>query len=105
MEYEILDSGARFIQEIQKENNYQFEFTVTLSPDTSDVKIVHKLTNCGSEDMSFALWVITSMSSGGIEIIPRDSSEDVFTPNCIIALWPNSKLPDSRLLIEKNTLF
>ena len=104
VKYEIYENGARFIQKVQRENGYGLEISVSLSPDTADAQITHKLTNCSSENITLALWGISSMAPGGIELIPRAVSADEFTPDCHIALWPGCDISDSRVSFGRENI-
>lgn len=97
IKYETVENGVRFIQGVQKWNQYQCEFTVTLCPNCSDVRIDHKITNCAAWDVNLALWPITVLSQGGIEIVPQPTVDTGLLGNRLIALWPYTKLTDKRL--------
>lgn len=97
VEYEINGNSVRFIQEIQKENGYQCEFTVTLSEDGTDVKVNHKVTNRSLWDIKLAPWGLTVLSQGGVEIVPQPTVDTGLLGNRLLALWPYTKLGDSRV--------
>lgn len=96
VKYEALENGAHFIQRYHKACEMQCEFTVTLAEDSSDVKIEHKLTNCGNGDLTAAIWGISAMSTGGMEIMPIPTTNTHFLPNRQIAFWTYTKISDER---------
>ena len=97
VEYEKIPGGARFIQPVQKINQIQCEFSVTLSPDSTDVKVHHKITNRNSWDITFAIWALSVMSSGGLEIIPQPTSDTGLLNNRLIGIWSYAKMTDPRI--------
>ena len=44
-----------------------------------------------------ALWALTVLDNGGLEVIPEPENYDALLPNRRISLWPYSKLNDSRV--------
>lgn len=98
--YEITENGARFIQSIQKLNQYSIEFTVTLSPDSTEVKVEHKITNHNLWDITLAPWAITVLSGGGTEIVPMSCSDTRPLANRLLAFWPYSDLRDKRFALQ-----
>lgn len=94
--YEETESGVRFVQKPQKINQYQLEFTVSLSPDSTDVKVTHKITNHNLWDITLAPWAITMLSGGGTSIVPLSSADTKPLANRQLAFWPYSDLNDKR---------
>ena len=94
--YEKTENGVRFVQNIQKFNQYQMEYTVSLSPDSTDVKITHKITNHAFWDVTLAPWAITVLKGGGKEIVPLSTADTRPLANRQLAFWPYSDLCDKR---------
>ncbi len=97
VEYRQLPEGATFIQKTQKINQVQCEISVTLAPDSSEVKVCHKITNKNAWDIKFAIWALSVMSQGGLEVIPQPASDTGLLNNRIIGIWPYAKMTDSRI--------
>lgn len=97
VEYKAIPNGATFIPPVQKLNQIQCEITVTLSPDSSDVSVCHKITNRNSWNINFAIWALSVMSQGGIEVIPQPTSDTGLLNNRVIGIWPYAKMTDSRI--------
>ena len=97
VEYTKIENGATFIQPVQKLNQVQCEISVTLSPNSSDVKVSHKITNRNAWDITFAVWSLSVMSQGGLEVIPQPTRNTGYINNRIIGIWPYAKMTDSRI--------
>lgn len=95
--YKAVPGGAVFTQKTQKINQVQCEITVTLAPDSSDVKVTHRITNKNAWDITFAIWALSVMSQGGLEIIPQPTSDTGLLNNRVIGIWPYAKFTDSRI--------
>src|SRR5438067_8966276 len=50
--------------------NVKKEMSVTLAPDSSELTVVHRAINEGTQPISIATWGLTVMKPGGLEIIP-----------------------------------
>ena len=98
VEYEINGNSVRFVQEVQKANGYQCEFTVTLTENSSEVTVNHKVTNRGLWEVELAPWALTVLSQGGVEIIPQPIADTGLLGNRLLALWPYTKLTDKRVI-------
>ena len=97
VDFEIIENGIHVIQKTQKINQYQCEMTITLSPDSTDVTVAHKITNRGLWDISLAIWGVSSLSPDGVEIIPQPTFKKGCYPNRTISLWPFTRLADERI--------
>ncbi len=96
VKFEILKNGAHFVQRYHKACEMQCEITVTMAEESSDVKVEHKLTNCGERDLDAAIWGISALSTGGMEIVPQPTTNTHFLPNRQIALWSYTNMADER---------
>jgi len=103
--YGILPEGVSFTPARQKRNDMQLSFEVIMSEDATDIMVVHSAKNCSKDKQTCALWAITMMNGGGIELIPqnRDISNMVL-PNRIVAAWPYTNIHDSRITITDKFL-
>ena len=97
VEYKLIPGGATFIQKTQKINQIQCEISVTLSPDSTDVRICHRITNKNAWTINFAIWALSVMSQGGIELIPQPTTDTGLLSNRIIGIWPYAKMTDPRI--------
>ncbi|SHF66946.1 hypothetical protein SAMN02746089_02353 [Caldanaerobius fijiensis DSM 17918] len=97
VDWQEIQNGVRLIQKPEPWVNMQKEITVILSPDSSEVKLIHKITNTGAWAVKLAPWSISVMATGGIEIIPQIDKDTGFLPNRSVVLWPYSKMNDHRV--------
>jgi hypothetical protein len=67
--------------------------------DGNSVEIENRITNCTSKPMRFAPWSITSLTKGGIELIPLCRDDNGFLPNRTMALWSYSDIKDERFTL------
>ncbi len=98
--YGILPEGVSFTPARQKRNEMQLSFEVMLSEAATDIMVIHSAKNCSKEKQTCALWAITMVNGGGVEIIPqnRDNGNSVL-PNRIVAAWPYTNIHDERISI------
>lgn len=101
VEYELIENGAVFTQELQKENGLQFKITVTLDPDDTNVEVKHEITNLSDRIKEFAPWALTVAAEGGLEIIPMNTNETHLLPNRKVELWNYTDLRKDNIFIGK----
>lgn len=86
----------------------QKQLEITLAETGSKVRVAHRIKNIGKKETTLAVWALSVMAPGGMEIIPlppksphpgaaknAKSAED-FGPNQFFALWPYFDFKDSR---------
>lgn len=90
------------------------EIEITLAERGSKVKALHKLTNVGKAPTLLAVWSISVMAPGGIEIIPLPAkhphpgspknakSGADFAANQLMAIWPYFDFADPRWSFKSN---
>ncbi|MCL2342574.1 MAG: DUF4380 domain-containing protein [Firmicutes bacterium] len=91
------DSITWFTPPPQAENGLQLSLGVRLNDETGQVTIFHKVQNIGREQTTLALWGITQMANGGVEIIPQSKRDTGLKLDRTIALWPYTDMGDSRI--------
>jgi hypothetical protein len=86
----------------------QKEIDVSLDPSGSKVTLTHRITNVGKEPTSLAVWALSVMAPGGMEIIAlppkrphpgsakNAHSADDFAPSLFLAVWPFTDFTDPR---------
>jgi hypothetical protein len=89
-------------------NGIKKEIDLELSPQGSQVKLVHRIRNVGQRPTELAVWALTVMAPGGVEIIPlppkrphpgspkNARSAADFAPNQLLSVWPFTDLADAR---------
>jgi len=76
---------------------------IRLDPVQPRVTLAHTLINEGSLDVELAPWVLTMFRLGGTAILPTradGSPTDGLLPDRNFALWPYTRINDSRLHVE-----
>lgn len=99
--YGILPDGVSFTPARQKNNNMQLGFEVMMNEDATDIMIVHSAKNQSKETKTLALWAVTMLAPGGLQIIPQNHSDDELLPNRVLILWPYTQITDSRVFWGK----
>jgi hypothetical protein len=84
------------------------ELEIALSKSGSGVTVTHTITNAGEAPTQLAIWALSVMAPGGVEIIPlpekrphpgpprNAKSASDFAPNQTIVFWPFSDFSDPR---------
>lgn len=95
--YTILEDGAVFSPAEQKWNQYKMEIEVHLAEDSSQVSLIHRITNCAAWSVTLAPWCLTVLAPGGYEIVAQPTVDTGLLGNRLLALWPYTKLTDPRV--------
>lgn len=75
------------------------EMQITLSPNSNEVNVVHRLTNENASNIQLSVWAISAMASGGCAIIPQEpygEGSNFLLPARSLALWQYTKMNDPR---------
>ena len=98
----VHENEVYFSNEIQDVTGLQFTTTVMLSEESSDVKITHFVENCSGESQNFAIWALTVLDKGGVELIPYNTEDTGYLPNRTFMAWPYTNLGDHRVHFGDN---
>jgi hypothetical protein len=90
-------NGIHTLQAVEPNTGIRKEMEITLSPDSTAVTILHRLTNKGKSPVELSVWSISAMAPGGKEVVPQNYRNTCLLPNRVISLWPYSRLNDSRV--------
>lgn len=85
----------------------QKEMEITLEPSGSGVEVLHRIRNLGQQPTDLAVWALSVMAPGGIEVIPLpekaphpggdpDPTAEKFAPQLGLALWSYFDFKDPR---------
>lgn len=97
IEWKKKKNGIVLKQPVEPWTLIQKEMEITMSPDSANVTILHRLTNKGAWDIELSVWALTVMAPGGKEIIPQATTDTGLLPNRMLSLWPYTKLNDPRV--------
>ncbi|MDY3793084.1 MAG: hypothetical protein SOZ56_11515 [Oscillospiraceae bacterium] len=80
------------------------EFTIIVEMDDTApvVKLTHKIKNISEDDAEFAPWSVTSLSDGGVCMIPLNTDKRGYLPNRVMSLWDYSDIYDSRFRMSNS---
>ncbi len=95
-----IPGGAALRQPVEEATGIGKELEVTLAPSGSRLTLLHRLTNRGAWPVELAAWAITVLAPGGREVIPQPQPAGGLLPDRLLALWPYSRLDDSRLVFS-----
>lgn len=101
VKYEIVGNTVIFTPPAQVENDLQHSITVTLSEDSTEVTVDHKVENIGDRTKEFALWALTMAAKGGLEIIPMNTQNTHLLPNRKIVFWPYTNPQADNIFLGK----
>ena len=90
-------NGIILRQPVEEFTLIQKEMEVTMSPDSTKVTVVHRLTNRGAWEIELSAWALSVMAAGGVEVIPQTSKNTGYLPNRVVSLWPYAKMNDKRV--------
>ena len=97
--YEINGNAVTFTPPQQIENGIALSFQITMEDDSNKMTVLHKGKNISNVSKQFALWALSVMATGGVEIIPLNTCDTGLLPNRRIVLWPYSKALDGRFYL------
>lgn len=97
--WQEIPDGIKTIQEEEPLSRIKKEMEITLHPQSSRVKILHRLINSGPWPVELSVWSISAMAKGGKEVIPQSRKDTGLLPNRVMALWPYSRLNDPRVYL------
>ncbi len=97
VDWEKIPNGIKTTQDMEPRTKIKKEMEITLSPENSGVKILHRLTNSGPWPVELSVWSISAMATGGKEVIPQTRKDTGLLPNRLMVLWPYTRLNDSRI--------
>ena len=95
--WEKIPGGIKTIQDMEPWSKIKKEMEITLFPEKSRVRVLHRLTNAGPWPVELSLWSISALAQGGREVIPQSRENTGLLPNRVVALWPYTRLNDPRV--------
>lgn len=91
-----IDDGIIVTQDEEKWTQIIKEIKISILGDNK-VKVTHIITNKNAWPIQLAVWPISVMSPGGLEVIPQPNRDTGLLANRSIVLWPYSKMNDERV--------
>lgn len=101
-------NSIRLIQPLEPVTQTQKEITVTLDERGSGVKVHHKITNLGENEIELAAWALTIMRGGGEVSIPNEPfaayGAETLLPVRSLTVWSYTDLSDSRWRFDESLI-
>lgn len=97
VKYTVDGNSVTVTPEPEEISRTQKEMVITLSENSSKVIIEHRITNTGAWDIDLALWALTVLDKGGLEVLGEPEKYRALLPNRRVSLWPYSKMNDHRV--------
>lgn len=97
VEWMPIENGIRISQKVEPWVQVKKEMDITLAACCNKVNIIHRLTNMNAWPIELSVWGITVMATGGKEIVPQPQRDTGLLGNRVLALWPYTKMNDSRV--------
>ena len=85
-----------FTPDPQKVNDLQHSIEIEMCEDKPCAKVTHKIENIGEKEITGAIWALSVMAPGGTVICPQPDEDTGLLGNRCMALWPYTRLTDSR---------
>jgi len=92
-----IPGGIKTTQSVEEWTQIQKEMEITLSPDSTKVKILHRLINLGPWPVELSVWALSVMAPGGKEVVPQTQRDTGLLGNRVLALWPYTRMDDARV--------
>jgi len=99
VEYIVRDNYIKLTQAKESITGIVKEMEITLSGNTNQVKVLHRLTNKSEQSVQLAAWPITMLSPGGSAILPQEpfgEGDNYLLPTRALALWSYTNMNDPR---------
>lgn len=92
-----IPGGVELIPPVQRVNDVQYRTEIIMSTDRPSVKLNQYVTNMGSNTRRNALWSLTVMRHGGLEVVPQPLNNTGLLSNRVLSLWSYSDMSDERI--------
>ncbi len=96
----VIENGLLLTMPVEKLSGIQKEIEITLAPESTGVRVIHRLRNAGPWPVEIAPWAISVMAPGGFAVAPMPTAfhPDRLLPNRALTLWPYTDMKDDRWL-------
>jgi hypothetical protein len=99
VQVEIHRTFVRVVQRTEVATGIRKEMDILLTPDSTHVRVTHRLYNCGLWNVELAPWALTVMEVGGTAVLPlprRGTHLENLQPTSTLTLWAYTDLADPR---------
>jgi hypothetical protein len=88
VELSTFQNGLKATQPTESQTGLQKSIEITLTADSAQVTLTHRITNHGLWDVTCSPWAITQLKTGGTAIFPQIKIDTGVLPNRSLTLWP-----------------
>ncbi len=96
VEVTYTDNGVCFTPPAQRMNDVQLSLEIVMHPERAEMQVFNRVKNLRDEDREFAVWTVSAMNLGGIEILPHSTENNGYLPNRVLSLWSYTNANDCR---------
>lgn len=99
VEFTAEDNYIKLTQPKESITGIVKEMEITLSNNSNELKVLHRVTNRNAIEVELSVWPITMLSPGGTAILPQEpfgEGDDFLLPSRSLALWHYTKMNDPR---------
>ena len=94
--YHSTASGAVFQPQKQEVTGLAETMEIVMDDSRPFFDVIHTMENGSDKPKTGAIWCLTVTDKGGMAIIPQSSDDTALLSNRLVALWPYTRLTDSR---------
>lgn len=97
--YTPLENGVNFTQRINASLPLELNLDIMITPELSDIMVIHSLTNKSEESVKLSIHTETKFNPQGFIFIPQSNIHTENAPSRILTLWSGCKWGDPRLFL------
>lgn len=94
---ENVENGVILTQKVEESTGIQKQMAVRMAESGAKVSVKMQLTNKNLWPIELAIWSLTVMSAGGLEVVPQPNADTGLLGNRVLALWPYTDMADERV--------
>lgn len=96
VDIEYTDKGAVFTAPAQIKNDIQISLEIEMADEGTDMAVYNRVRNVGKTAKEFAVWTVSVMCKGGVEIIPHNTNDTGYLHNRVLTMWAYTNPNDYR---------
>jgi len=98
IDFEIVENGIVLKQPTETTTFLQKTIELKFHPTEAEAYVTYKIKNNGLFEVKFAIWALSVMAPGGVEVMPVPKIDTGLLPSYPLVMWPYTKLNDHRVL-------
>lgn len=92
-----IPGGVELTPPAQQVNELQLKIRITMAKDKPKVTVDHYATNLSDITRKQAMWALTVLGNGGLEVVPQPLHDTGLLANRVLAVWPYADMSDDRV--------